>query len=299
MFRDYLSNRHQLVQIDDKTSEKLPIDFGVPQGSILGPVLFNLYVRTISSNGRSNYLLYADDTTMLRHTKVINLPQTINEMQQEMNEVNTWSEEKNLCLNAQKTKVILFSTSQMSRRYNLQIAMVEIFNKDQPIERIFDVKVLGMTFDQHLTWRKHINATTQSCYSTLKSLRIFRRSADFKLRRSLAQSLILSKINYCNALLSDAPQFLVKKLQKLQNAAARFVYGRHVRENDVIGLKWLPVRERISLSLAKLAHKALHDPSWPSYLTVRKLIPRGRNLRSENEFELSVDISGCFEGYKL
>ena len=76
----------------------------VPQGSNLGPVLFNLYVRTISSNGRSNYLLYADDTTMLRHSKVVNLPQTIKEMQHEMNEVNTWSEEKNLCLICSKDK---------------------------------------------------------------------------------------------------------------------------------------------------------------------------------------------------
>ena len=205
---------------------------------------------------------------MLRHTKVLNLPQTIKEMQHEMNEVNTWSEKKNLCLIAQKT----LSTLQMSNLHDNK--MVEIFNHDQPIERISDVKVLGVKFNQHLTWRNHINATTQSCYSTLKSLRIFRRSADFKLRRSLAQSLILSRVNYCNVLFSDAPQYLLKKLQKLQNGAARFVYGRHVNENDVVNLKWLPVRERISLSLAKLAHKALHNSSWPSYLKVTKLTPR-------------------------
>ena len=84
LFKDYLSNRRQLVQIDDKTSEKLQIEFGVPQGSILGPVLFNLYVRTISSNGRSYYLLYAEDTTMLRHTKVVNLPNAIEEIQHEI-----------------------------------------------------------------------------------------------------------------------------------------------------------------------------------------------------------------------
>ena len=127
-----------------------------------------------------------------------------------------------------------------------------------------------------------------------KSLRIFERSADFKPSRSLAHSLILSRINYCNALLSDAPMRLLKKLQKIQNAAARFVYGRQVDENDVIGLKCLPVRERISLSLAKLTHKALHDPSWPSYLTVRRLTLRGRNLRSESG--LTVDLSGCHDG---
>ena len=94
--------------------------------------------------------------------------------------------------------------SQMSRRHNLENAMMELFNKEQPMERIYDVKVLGMTFNQHLTWRNHINTTTQSCYSTLKSLRIFRRSADFKLRRSLAQSFILSRINYCKDIIATS-----------------------------------------------------------------------------------------------
>ena len=90
---------------------------------------------------------------MFRHTKVVDLQNTLDEMQHEMNEVNTWSNEKNLCFNAKRTKVILFSTSQMSRRQNLQNTMVRMFNKEQPMEQIFEVKVLGMTFNQHLTWR--------------------------------------------------------------------------------------------------------------------------------------------------
>ena len=158
----------------------------------------------------------------------------------------------------------------MSKRHNLENTVVEIRNNGEPIERIADMKVLGVRFNQHLTWRNHINATTQSCYLTLKSLRCFRRSADFKLRRSLAQSLIISRINYCNVLFSDAPQYLLKKK--------------------------LPVRERISLSLVKLAHKALHDKTWPKYLKINKMNPHGRNLRSKNENESNIDTTGCFEG---
>ena len=69
LFRDYLSNRQHLVQIDDKISE----NFLVFRKEASRPVHFNFYVRTISLNGKSNYLLYADDTTMLRNSKVINL----------------------------------------------------------------------------------------------------------------------------------------------------------------------------------------------------------------------------------
>ena len=73
-------------------------------------------------------------TTMLRHTKVVNLPNTIDKMQQEMNEINAWLDDKNLYLNAKKTKLILFSISQMPRRHNLQNAMVDIYNKEQPMK---------------------------------------------------------------------------------------------------------------------------------------------------------------------
>ena len=122
--------------------------------------------------------------------------------------------------------------------------MLEILNKEQSMERIFDVKVLGMTFNQHLKWRNHVITVKQSCYTILKSQRIFRRSTNFKVRWSLAQSLILSRINYCNVLLTDAPQYLLKKLQKIQNAAACFVFGRQVVDKDLIELKWLPVKEK-------------------------------------------------------
>jgi len=87
-----------------------------------------------------------------------------------------------------------------------------------------------------------------------------------------------------------------KKLQKLQNSAAGFVYGRHTNENDMVRLKWLPVLERISLSLVKLAHKAQHDVSWPAYLKLTKVPPRSRSLRSKAENKNNVDLSGGFEG---
>jgi len=140
LLKDYLSDRQQYVQIDDNASDRLHVEFGVPQGSILGLILFNLYVTTICSNGNSKYLIYADDTTLLRHTKVKDLPQIINEMQLEMNNINRWSELRNLCLNATKTKTILFSTSQMSRRHNLQEEIININSNNEQLEKVTNVK---------------------------------------------------------------------------------------------------------------------------------------------------------------
>ena len=272
------------------------MNFGVPQGSILGPILFNLYVATICSNGASTYLLYADDTTLLRHAKPKNLVRIMNEMQQEMLNINNWSEERNLCLNAVKTKIILFSTAQLSRVHKLDEIEIEINSNNKQLEHISDVKILGVYFNQHLTWNRQVNSITKSCYSTLKSLKSFRKTADFKLRKSLAQSLIISKIDYGNELLKDAPQYLIKRLQKVQNAAAGFVICRKANVSDVIELGWLPVQERICLSLANLAHKALHDPSWPSYLKLKNVTSGERSLRSNNSTQGNVDINAAVSG---
>ena len=296
LFKEYLSDRQQFVQVNDKVSEKLKVDFGVPQGSILGPILFNLYVASISSNGASTYLLYADDTTLLRHTKPKDLPRIINEMQQEMVNINIWSEERNLCLNALKTKTILFSTSQLSKAHKLDDLEIEVNSKNNQLEHLTDVKVLGVYFNQHLSWNHHVNTIIKSCYATLKSLKSFRKTADFKLRKSLVQSLILSKIDYCNVLLKDAPKYLIKRLQKIQNAAAGFVLCRKANESDVTSLRWLPVHERICSSLANLAHKALHDPSWPDYLQLANVTPGERTLRSNHSTQGNVDVNSAFSG---
>ena len=296
LLKDYLSNRQQFVQVDDKCSSRLPVEFGVPQGSILGPILFNLYVTTICLNGNSSYLLYADDTTLLRHAKPKDLPKTVEEMQKELANITNWSEKRNLSLNALKTKTVLFSTSQLSRVRKLDDVAIQLTSNNKQLERVFHVKILGVYFNQHLTWANHVNFVTRTCYATLRSLRIFRRTADFNLRKTLAESLILSRLNYCNVLLSDAPQYILKRLQKVQNAAAHFVLGHRARVNDVIKLKWLPIEESISSSLAKLAHKALHDTNWPGYLSLSTVAPRARVLRSTAVIQGNVDTSTGVEG---
>jgi len=92
-------NRKQFVQVDDRNSETLDVHLGVPQSSILGAILFNLYVTTINMNGP---LAYADDTTLLQHSKIKDLPITIESMQAEMNNINQSLERNNLSLNAKK-----------------------------------------------------------------------------------------------------------------------------------------------------------------------------------------------------
>ena len=298
LIRDYLSERKQYAQIDDKSSSKLDVQFGVPQGSILGPILFNLYVTTINTNGPSTYLLYADDTTLLRHTKIQELQSAIESVQNEIDNINLWSEQNNLCLNAKKTKMAIFSTRQLAQRHSLADLVTVIKSAGQDIEQVKNFKVLGVRFNEHLDWTEHVNHTLKSCFSTLRNLKRFKNTASWQQRKMLMESLVLSKLTYGIALLSDATKAQIERLQKVQNAAAGFVLKRYARTSDVIDLEWLPVAEMVDLTIAKIAHSALHNPGWPSYLKLNRQPDPGRELRNGNlvahDIEDTSRLTGTF-----
>ena len=108
----------------------------------------------------------------------------------------------------------------------------------------------------------------------------FSRSTPMKVRKTFAEALILSKINYCN-MYGQLPKYLINRLQRVQNTTAGYVYGRHAKTLDVINLNWLTIEEDIEMNTVKLTQKPLKDELWPDYLKLA-LIERKRNLRSSN-----------------
>ena len=178
--------------------------------------------------------------------------------------------------------MMMFATQQMARYHNLDRENeVEITVNSKPIERVSSWKVLGMLFQQNLLWSNHITELTSSCYGVLAVLRKLKRFTPFHIRKQLAEALVLSKLDYCNVLYNALPTYLIKRLQRVQNAAAGFVQGRYANTENVLDIKWLPVNERIELSIAKFTFKSLHFDNWPSYLSVH-VKHHGRVLRSSN-----------------
>ena len=102
-----------------------------------------------------------------------------------------------------------------------------------------------------------------------------------KVRKTLAEALILSKINYCNMVNDQLPKYLIKRFQRVQNTTAGYVYGRYVKTFDVINLNWLPIEKNIEMNTVKVAHKSLNNELWSNYLKLA-LIERKKNLRSSN-----------------
>ena len=108
-----------------------------------------------------------------------------------------------------------------------------------------------------------MQATCKSCYGTIQIIRKLQKFAGYRLRKNLVESLVLSKLDYCDTVYYPLPEFQLKRLQRVQLVAASFVlcmYGNDI--NDIVKIGWLPVRQRRDLHV----HKALHFPSWPSYV---------------------------------
>jgi len=117
-----VSNRKQFVQIDDKSSDTASVHFGVPQGSVLGPhVLFNIYVADLKDAISVKSYQYADDTTLYQHAKVSDINTCKDDIMQSLQNLNEWSKSSNLAFNNDKTKLMIFSTPQLSRVHNLDV----------------------------------------------------------------------------------------------------------------------------------------------------------------------------------
>ena len=148
-------------------------------------------------------------------------------------------------------------------------------------------KLLGVHINEHLKWDDHIKHTVSGCYATLSKQRKLKYIAKYELRKQLAETLILSKLDYADLVFYPLPQFLLHRLQRVQFAAASFVLGHYVTNfRDVLKIGWLPVNERRDLNLLKSYFKALHNTeTWPDYLKIIKQEYR-KELRSSTSIKL-------------
>ena len=283
---NYLTGRKHFVQVDDKKSNCCDVSFGVTQGSIMGPLIFNLYVADLPSCiPDASCHQYADDTTIYRHCKPADIPSVLSDMSESMHDVESWSKNANLVLNPSKTKALLLSTSQLAKVHQLENISMQISINDVTIEHVSSAKLLGTYLDRHLNWEENVKNTASSCYATLASLKRLKNFLPFHIKKNLAQSLVLSKLFYNDIVYHPLPEYLMKRLQKVQTATASFVLGRYASMEDILKLKWLPVKEHREWGLVKIAHKALYNTTWPDYLRLN-VFTHNRCLRSSNSIQL-------------
>ena len=128
-----------------------------------------------------------------------------------------------LVFNDDETKLTLFSTTQLSQRHNLNNKVLfKVMHNGEAVERVNTKKILIIYFVENLSWSYHVNNVIQSSYETLRSLRQFKLFTPYKVRKSLAETLILLKTRYCLLVNSQLPKYQIQRLQKTQNRIASY-----------------------------------------------------------------------------
>ena len=165
---DYMSNRSQFVWIDDEVLSLANTQFGIPQGSILGPMIFNFCITDLHKivPPSTNFSPYADDTSLYSSCSVADLTIQEKEINDTLDDLNSWSHCSNLALNPSKTKSMLFSTSQSSEYHLLGSRQTHLSVGGMPIVREKSAKLLGVQLNERLKW-DHIKHLATSCYGAI------------------------------------------------------------------------------------------------------------------------------------
>lgn len=215
-FLDYLSNRKQLVIFNDCSSLLRDISCGVPQGSILGPLLFILYINDLPlCSKKLSFSLFADDTSILYKT---NKPHSsISLINHELTHVSDWFKSNKLSLNVKKTNFMLFY--QLHNKFkNLKICIDDTF-----VTQTHSVKFLGLNLDPQLNWKLHINSV---CNKTAKIIGVLYKISHFVPKNvliTLYHSLIYSHLSYCNIVWGNTHPTYLNRLFILQKKAIRII----------------------------------------------------------------------------
>ena len=268
-FKSYLNGRTQTFCALNHQSGPYNVDCSVPQGSVLGPKEFIAYTEDITSladQHRLDHHLYADDTQLIKPTRIVDIPEVINSLQQCIESLHQWCASRRLQLNPSKTEIIWFgSRCSLGKLEDTDLAL-HVGNDDiEPAECVRD---LGVLLDNELSMKRHIGKVASVCFYQLRRLRQVRRILGADVVARLVSAFVLTRLDYCNSVLANLPDSTIAPLQRVQNAAARLVKGLGPRDHITSALRelhWLPVRHRITYKLCILMH-LIHIGQSPSYL---------------------------------
>lgn len=291
----FVTNRSQSVVVDGQSSKTTSVVCGVPQGSVLGPVLFLLYtadVLVIAERHGLRAHSYADDTQLYSHHDASeDCEQMVTQLTACIIELQQWMSSNRLQLNTDKTQFIwLGSPSQLSKLgcHEVEIGAVKI-----PVST--EVTCLGVFIDSEITFTAHVKRLSGRCFYHLRQLRSVRQMLTVDAAKALMHAFISCRLDYCNSVLHGVPDTHLRSLQSVLNAAARLVTKK--RKYDHISavirdeLHWLPVKQRIQYKLCMLVHKCLHEaaPQYISeFITSVSDVPGRRHLRSATHGDLAV-----------
>lgn len=302
-FRDYLSERYQIVMYDGAKSEPRKNTLGVPQGSILGPLLFILYINdidTILENCKLN--LFADDTLITMSDRDVN--SAVDKMNSELINISKWLKVNKLKLNTSKTKAMIITTRHLTEPVN-----GVVINGDE-IEYVAEMKYLGIVIDDRLRFRNYVDFLVKKVAKKIGFFGRISSKLNVWSKILVYKCIIAPHFEYCSTVLFLATEGDIQRLQKLQNRVMRIILRCHRRTKiaDMLEiLQWLSIKQRVYLNTLVFVFKLVRNilPSYMNkYLVYNKDI-HNYETRIVNNFRLPANTKSIsqnsffYKGLKL
>ena len=291
-FENYLQGRSCAVNIASSFSDFVCLLFGVPQGSILGPILFIMYTKHIQHIAKKYGLciqLYADDTQLYiafkRNFESIELRKR--DIENCISEIKIWMCSMSLKLNEGKTKLLFLNKpsveSTVITNFPIQACLTEIVGIDWQKEK--DIKSLGVLLDEHFKLTNHLSFVRKYCFGQLTSWKRIAPSLTEDVKLLLVKQIILSKVDN-NSLFAGLPDTYIQSLQSIVNCGIRFVYNLRKRDHItpyIMKSHILPVKYRIDYKVCILVFNCLNNCA-PAYLKdlLKWNIPSRASLNIDN-----------------
>ena len=225
-FQSYLHTRKVCVVIAGEESDILQLDCSLPQGSNLGLRLYSDYTKPLGALLKLLILLYhcyADDTSLAKPMPIKSVREQLERVDllaDSISQIQIWTHKKKLKLNPEKTEFIIVASSK--NRNKIKVSNLTL--PESTIPASSSVRSLGVTIDSSLSMENRIAAMCKTCYNYIKWIRSIRPYISVDQAKSLVQTLIICRIDYCNALLIGLPEYLISRLQRIMNTAARLIF---------------------------------------------------------------------------
>lgn len=274
---NFLLERKQFVEINSAQSTTAPVLSGVPQGTVLGPLLFLIYVNDLPSDISNNIRLFADDCVL--YSKITCKQDQIN-LQSDLFRIENWCKTWQMSLNVPKCKLMSFSRRACPLFHNYTL-------KGSSLQSTKEYKYLGVHITNNLSWTVHVYKVIASASRSLGYLQRTMKFAPSDLKLLAYKTLIRPKLEYAAAIWDPHQRYLIDNIEAIQNRAIRFAFSDFSSYTSVTNLKSRaslpPLNNRRKLARLALFHRFHYSLSPNSYVTPKSHV----YTRTKNEHQVS------------